>query len=433
MSFYQKKSLPPIKFQTSENETILAEIEDIPNLCCQYFDIFNIASTFFELEKIVLLGEKINSVTIPITETTYNKINLEKAILILENLSVFTLEKNVEFKFEPFPFYQSTLGKLPEEYDAICLFSGGADSFAGILEATKIYNRVLGLYIHHKSSNRLLGTVKKIKKQLREEEHINIESIQVNSQVKEGYSQTRGLLYLICGGIYAKMYNSSTLVLSECGVTIYQPSFGELDKTTFTSHPVIQQASKDLLKLFLQIDIELLTPFENNTKSEMFALSEKKELLKITHSCISSRYGKNDGVCYGCLIRRIGFIVANVEDCKYMNDIFSLKKKETLNGYPNTETSNRINDFLELMKFSLDILVDYDNMEYSKRKKIDTFGKYDLFRRFSLDTFAALYIIIEEKNTNVNARIKKKYFDSMHYIDKKLIINRISEVRKLKE
>lgn len=432
MSICQKKSLPLIKFQTEENETLFIEVEEMPNLYCQDFDLFNVASSFFELERMILDGVKIKSVIIPITEITYKKADLKKAVSILKELASLTLEKKITFEFESFCISQNTLGVISEKYDAICLFSGGADSFIGILEAKERYARVLGLYVHHKSSNRLSSAVKKIKNVLRDDEKITIERIQVNRQVKKGYSQTRGLLYLVCGGIYAKMYNSSTLILSECGVTIYQPSFGELDRTTYTSHPEIQKAAKSLLNIFLEVDIEIITPFEDNTKSEMFALSQKKDFLKTTHSCISSRYGKNDGVCYGCIIRKIGFIVSDVEDCKYMNDIFTLKKKKSLNGYPKTDTSNRIDDFLELMKFSLDILTDYDNMEFSKIKKIAAYDKYDLFRRFALDTFAALYIVIEENNIIVNDRIKKKYFDSMNYIDKQVLINRISEVRALK-
>ena len=432
MSFCQKKSLPLIEFQTVDDEILSAKIEEMPNLCCQNFNLFNVASSFFELERRVLEGIAIKKVTVPITEVTYNEIDLEKVALILENTALLTLEKKIQFNFKPFPFCQSTLVDL-EKYDVICLFSGGADSFVGILEANRMYSRVLGLYIHHKSSNKLSGTINRIKKILREDEKLAIERIQVNPQVKKGYSQTRGILYIVCAGIYAKMYSASTIVLSECGVTIYQPSFGELDRTTYTSHPDVQKAAKDLLKLFLQLDIEIITPFDNNTKSEMFALSERKDLLKTTHSCISSRFGKNDGVCYGCIIRRIGFIVADIEDCVYMNDIFTLKTKKKLNGYPNTKSENRINDLLELMKFSLDILLDYENMGFSKRKKIDPFEKYDLFRRFALDTFAALYILIEEKKVNVNPKVQVKYADSMNYLDKNKIIERIIEVRQLKE
>ena len=59
-------------------------------------------------------------------------------------------------------------------------------------------------------------------------------------------------------------------------------------------------------------------------------------------------------------------------------------------------------------------------------------GKSDLFKRFSLDTFAALYILHEEKNVALNPRIKKAYLDAIRYISKKDIKDRINYVRNLK-
>ena len=97
----------------------------------------------------------------------------------------------------------------------------------------------------------------------------------------------------------------------------------------------------------------------------------------------------------------------------------------------NVRGEHKVAEFLELVKFSLDILRNYDNMDYSKKKKIETYEKQDLFKRFALDTFAALYLIVEKGNNEVNQSIKKAYFDAKKYIDDKELVDRINEVRNL--
>ncbi|MCQ1535359.1 hypothetical protein FTO70_06570 [Methanosarcina sp. KYL-1] len=413
------------------NETFLYELD--PSCRTSKFDLYNIAIAFFELERQLILKKKVVKIVIPITSSTFNRIDQKNVLKILKSISLFIFNKNIIFELNPClnVNYQSNMIETDQKYDSICLFSGGADSFVGVLNAKKRKDKVLSLFIWHKSSKKLCSYIKTLKTELLDQEKISFEKVNVPDQIKYGYSQSRGLLYLICGGIYASMYKSNNLILSECGVTIYQPRFGELDKTTYTSHPEIQAYSRELIKEFLGLEINIETPFENNTKSEMFAMASRKELLKNTHSCITSMYGKNIGTCYGCMIRRIGFIVADIEDCDYLHDIFTLEDDSFLE-YARTYGERRVNDFLELMKFSFDVLVNYQKMDYRKKEKIETYGKYDLFRRFSLDTFAAIYILYEEKNVTLNPRIKNAYLDAIKYISKKEIEDRISYVRNLK-
>ncbi|KAF5039069.1 hypothetical protein DSECCO2_547820 [anaerobic digester metagenome] len=87
---------------------------------------------------------------------------------------------------------------------------------------------------------------------------------------------------------------------------------------------------------------------------------------------------------------------------------------------------------MELMRFSLDILCDYKSLDPMKRKRIDQYGKYDLFRRFALDTFSTLLLIRNSGKKKINPRIESSYIDAMKYIDEDEIINRIDYVRSLK-
>lgn len=432
-TFKHNKYLPWFKFYTSDGKEIIVNPPQPQGLFQSEFDLYNTITAFFELErKLINENQNIIKLVISITKETHQRIHLERIQEILEDLSLFIFNKIITFNFVPSASYQTKIAENNEDYDTICLFSGGADSFAGLMDANEKYNRVLALHIRHLSSSRVTNIVNIIENKLIDNRNIVFEDILVTKQIKKGYSQSRGLLYLICGGIYASRYNSRKLILSECGVTMYQPPFGELDRTTYTSDQFIQKMSKELIDLFLGGEIKIITPFENNTKSEMFTMSQHKDLLKLTHSCISSRFGKNLGCCYGCIIRRIGFIVSGVDDGNYEYDIFSIDDKDKLSRYgKNVRGEHKVAEFLELVKFSLDILRNYDSMDYSKKKKIETYEKHDLFRRFALDTFAALYLIIEKKNTEVNQSIRNSYFDAKKYIDDKELVDRINEVRNL--
>ena len=432
-TFKHKRYLPWFKFYTSDGEEIIVNPPQPQGLFQSEFDLYNTITAFFELErKLIDERKNIKKLVIPITKKTYQRIQIERILEILEDLSLFIFNKKITFNFVPSASYQTKIAEKNEDCDAICLFSGGADSFVGLMDANGKYNRVLALHIRHLSSSRLTNIVNIIEDKLIDNIKFIFEDILVTNQIKKGYSQSRGLLYLICGGIYASRYNSRKLILSECGVTMYQPPFGELDRTTYTSDQFIQKMSKELIHLFLAEEIEIVTPFENNTKSEMFAMSQHKDLLNLTHSCISSRFGRNLGCCYGCIIRRIGFIVSGVDDANYDYDIFTLNANDKLSLYgKNVRGEHKVTEFIELVKFSLDILRNYDSMDYSKKNKIETYEKHDLFRRFALDTFAALYLIIEKGNTEVNQSIRNAYFDAKKYIDDKELVDRIDEVRNL--
>lgn len=209
---------------------------------------------------------------------------------------------------------------------------------------------------------------------------------------------------------------------------MYQPSFGLFDRVTFTSDPIVQSSTKRLMHELLDYDLDINTPFEDWTKSEMFACSRRKDELKNTLSCISTRFGHNLGCCYGCAIRKIGFIVAGVNDCRYEYDLFSLADGTLLPQYGRGTGDGKITDFLGVMRFCHDILVDYESINPVKRRRIDRYNKQDLFRRFALDTFAALHIVSRRGKIG-NTRLRKAFADSLNYVEIATLEERIEVVR----
>ena len=119
-----------------------------------------------------------------------------------------------------------------------------------------------------------------------------------------------------------------------------------------------------------------------------------------------------------------------MEDCQYDYDLFSIEDNNILTHYGRGKGAGRMTDFLELMRFSLDVLVDYESIHPVKRRRIEQHHKKDLFRRFSLDTFAALSIASENGHIR-NSRLRRAYADAMNYICKSDLEERIERVREL--
>ena len=114
------------------------------------------------------------------------------------------------------------------------------------------------------------------------------------------------------------------------------------------------------------------------TKAEVVALCSNPELISISHSCISQRLQEHDGTCYGCVLRRLASIATSIEDTKYHSD-------------PMVDENAHNGNLLAVVDFCGDFLIDPDGIPAYQRQLVDQFGKFDLFRRFSRDNYAALH------------------------------------------
>jgi hypothetical protein len=220
---------------------------------------------------------------------------------------------------------------------------------------------------------------------------------------------------MLLGGIYCNITDSNNLIVSECGTTMYQPQFSPFDDFTMTTHPIVMNKAKKMLEILLERKIKIILPFENMTKAEIVKLSPQKENLKSTHSCVSGRFGQHDGTCYGCILRRIGFIASNVEDTNYYKNVF----------FDPTANSDNL---LSLMRFCYDFLFDYDNLGDFSKTIIDVYNKNDLFRRTSLDVFSALYVLFK-KTKKRNYFLDNLYDKSLESIGEDKIEKHIMHLR----
>ena len=367
-------------------------------------DILLIAYYIFEAEKTIKQGSTLDKLEIPLSQETYENKDLKKLKTVLEELLLLILAEDIEIVFSKIDDLKRRVKKKCEfkSREVICLFSGGVDSYAGITLAEREYKNMLGVFVAHNDQVRIIKIINDLKKKIK----TNIRTIYAPSMESEGYSQFRGFLYILSGGIYANLTNATKILVTECGPTMYQPLFSPEDSITYTTHPYVLKAAKDVLEIFLDKKIDIIIPFEDLTKAEVMASSKIKDF-SATHSCITQRRGDHCGTCFGCVIKRIAESVANVKGVRYNKDIFDLE-------------SDRDN-LTNILEFSEKIILNKERLPGFQREKMDEFAKWDLFNRYALDNLAGLML-----ETSENHPIYKRFINQKNMLD---LLIRIKQVR----
>jgi len=378
-------------------------------------DIFNIASSVFLLEKILKKNREIYEISIEISEKTYKKIDTNAIENNLKELFLRILLLDIKIKLIP---KKQEFSKTKKEFhfkrfDAICLFSGGVDSFSGFLNSRKQFNKIIPLFIAHSDQKGMINIINKIK----EEFSLDIKTLNAPPISKGGYSQLRGFLYFMLAGLYASLVKAKRIIITECGPTMYQPRFFPMDEITYTTHPDVLKSVKEILIVFLK-EIDIILPFENLTKAEVISSSPNKEEFSKTHSCISQRKREHDGTCYGCVIRKLGALVGGVKDANYNYDVLS-----------EDDNPKKSDNIVSLLNMCYDILFDYNNVPDFSKENIEKFGKQDLFKRFALDNFSALFIYYELLKKRKSKFIKDLYEKTLTKLGKETFNNHIIAVR----
>jgi 7-cyano-7-deazaguanine synthase in queuosine biosynthesis len=365
-------------------------------------DILRIAFSLFEAEKSLKKNGLISNIPILLSKQTFNRIDVGKLKQILEELFLLIMLEDVSVEIKD---TFDTKGRIRKRVDfpkkeAIVLFSAGVDSYSGIKLAEAIYKNLLGLFVAHNDQPRIINIVEKMKPNIGTE----IRTFYAPGMGSMGYSQLRGFLYILCGGAYANLCKASKILVTECGPTMYQPLFSPYDSITYTTHPYVLKAAKDVLDLLLDFKPKIIIPFEDLTKAEVISNSGITDYTK-THSCISQRFGEHDGTCFGCVIKKLACLVSGVRDVKYNKDVFD-------------EEANQDN-LLNVLAYSEDLISNYENMPSFQKEKIEEFDKKDLFQRNALDNLAGLMLGVGKKHP-----LYKRYI-----LGEDILNTRISQVR----
>jgi len=378
------------------------------------FDMLNLASIVFNVEKAYKMGKRIDRVTIPISAWTETGRDIDKIKILLQDLFLYVLLEDIEVDFDIVRPHRKSYAEEFKQCDNVCLFSGGVDSLSGLLTAKNRFSEVHGVSVIHGDQPWHSHILEKLNSGISKVEEIPIHTLYAPKMSSTGYSQLRGFLYALYGAIFVSLLKAENLIIAECGPTMYQPLFAPLDSTTMTTHPYVLKTAKEIIEIFLKRKINIIIPYENMTKSEVIIASPYKQFFKDTHSCITLRFGNNEGTCYGCVIRRLGFLVAGVEDTKYTYDPIGKEHK--------------VDNLVSLLRFSYDVLFDYPHLPDYSKENIELYGKKDLFKRFALDNFVALYIY-KNKYGKLNHHIETLYNEAMARMTVDRIEKRIFKVR----
>ena len=381
-------------------------------------DILTFSSVVFNIETIFRMKDSVFEVTIPISEETATRCDLKKIKSETERLLKYVLMNEIIITFN----IKTDCSKGKRDYNlnfkkhsTVCLFSGGVDSYSGIIKSKEVYDDLVGVNIAHGDQAKGVYIVRKIYSEKLKSINIPIYTLHAPPMKRYGYSQLRGFLYCMYGAIYLSLLNAKNLLITECGPTMYQSRFSPFDSVTMTTHPYVLQRTRTIIELFLGRPINMITPFENLTKAEVLAVSPKNLSFSSTHSCISLGTGRNCGHCYGCIVRRLGAIVADREDALYDKD-------------PITQDFEKGDNLISLLRFSYDILINYEKMNFTSKENIFVYKKQRLFKRFALDNFAALYIL-RSKKISINPHLENLYTSMIKHIGTEPLKKRISDVR----
>lgn len=236
--------------------------------------------------------------------------------------------------------------RLKGEYDAVCLFSGGVDSFLGAAMLLEQGKRLL-LVGHYadgvtSSAQRDLATL------LRRRYNGQFSLLQVH--VARGLANTlryklpekaeithrsRSFIFLGAAVAAASAVNAPRVYIPENGLIALNAPLGSSRRGTLstrTAHPRFLQLFGEWVRA-LGFDLTIENPFVYLSKTDMLAQvsdPEMRQALLRTVSCAHAgdlwRHGAKGvthcGYCVPCLYRRVAFLAAGLDEKGYYCDIF---------------------------------------------------------------------------------------------------------------
>lgn len=378
-------------------------------------DLKVLADSVLVLENYLRKDMKINKVSIPLYTQEKQKIKET-----LETLFLFLFSRLIKFEIKENPqkIFMCQSYEISSDYSI--LFSGGLDSTCGIVQSKNFFKNVLGVFTIHEDQPFLIKFIRDLGKDILEPKGINIEIVE---SVKHGkhLMRTRGVTYILNTSITRR----KKLIIPECGITMYQPHLTPLDEVTYTTHPVVLSLIKKMIEILFGAKICFVLPFENNTKAEIASFCGNEKIIQHTRSCRRIRFYNSTrphcGVCYGCLIRRLSLLVADIEDACYRNDMITQPKLKRYH-YAN---------IMPLLDFCKKILESPEKVREYSRSIIGKYNKWNLFIRFAQDIYAGLMIL--ERQNLLREKNLKRYLNSVYeIIGKETLENRISEIRERK-
>ncbi len=269
---------------------------------------------------------------------------------LLSDILYYLTEDNWFFKFTAndsenfqksnqltFPF------GIPDE-TLIALFSGGLDSFAGIVKHLGKYDFSKSFLVSIVTNFRMRGVQKKLVNSIREELKIDVVHIPLAvhlrapilaEHLQETSQRSRGFIFSVLGSIFAVIAKKSTINLFENGIGAINLPMVDFqigtDNTRAVNPNTLVKISK-LISLVIESSFEIHNPALWLTKGQLcetLLKSSLKNTISKTVSCdggFSRRVkGKTHcGHCTSCILRRqaLSAIGLSTDDVSYQIDIY---------------------------------------------------------------------------------------------------------------
>ena len=334
-------------------------------------------------------------------EIEFSGLSIEKAIQIVQQ----EFPVKVEIK-EP------EIKVLQEKVDAVVLFSGGLDSIAGLEFIKKDFKKVKYVFV-----NNQVPKTSKFVRQLQRDMGLGDDLIIFQTQPGGKFlQQTRGFSFLTAAYVVADIFKAENIIISECGVTKYQPSINIADEITKTTHPLMITLATALFEN-LNLKKKVHFPFDLNTKAEIIATVKNPNSLINSRSCrysnISNELKPECGHCFGCLLKHISLVfVTGKKQNQFLLDPITNKSDavESNLGKEWRLTTKRYEPVMSLISFCETILADISCLPETTQQQLNQHGTQDLFKRHAEDMVYGLMYMKQEglvKNEFVLKRLIK--------------------------
>ncbi|TVL98617.1 MAG: hypothetical protein CV087_21055 [Candidatus Brocadia sp. WS118] len=210
----------------------------------------------------------------------------------------------------------------------VVLFSGGLDSFAGVIQLLKTSKDQLCL-VTHRSQPRSAKTQEQLVNFLNREypnriKHYKFLCTLKGKRAKEETQRTRSFLYTSIAYALSHVYSQKRFFVFENGVTSLNfPKREDLfnARASRTTHPKTLGLAEELFSAIEEKAVTIEVPFLWKTKTEIFQLIADfglKEVIPSTVSCSKTFQNIGDathcGGCSQCIDRRFAAYASELED-----------------------------------------------------------------------------------------------------------------------
>lgn len=353
---------------------------------------------------------------------------IEKTIEFLteRKIKINLTEKSQQNKF----LYQARIVNTSSYFDrlaghSVCLFSGGADSTAGVVSLSE---REKYPILHHSlTGNIVYSRVKRLHKEI---PLLNSDLFITDMRASRGVgdSSLRGFVFIVNAFLVAHSLKCERIIFPENGPLMINPSMSFFKVPTKNSHPFLITTLEGVFKSLSGKPFRIDCMFKDKTKAEVIAPLVTSKLLNKTNSCFIVQGQRNMcGNCFACFVRRFSLIALDyIEQSAYGMDPFS----SSCTLCPNHETMKDLHDSL-LFLFS--ILTGKMSIEpYLVNVPDDFFQDPSrLFRNFSADIFVGVRKYFEKAHSCSPNALGRFARDLVDNLDKQMLDLREEELANL--